>query len=136
VLPVRVSEDRERFEWTWTVVGERNWTEASVSRAGVTLRGSYPLNSRERARGTHVWEVSLTVEKRKDSGVPAEAVWKVQARGSDAAASAASGTLSLGPGTVDAAVQSLRSHPLTTGLPARIDLAALGQERVRLVIEK
>jgi hypothetical protein len=64
ILARKVADKLERVEWQWTLVGDRNWTEARSNDDGFVLGGPYPFNSRSTLGGTHVWTVSLAVWRR------------------------------------------------------------------------
>ena len=66
-----VEESAKKIHWKWSVIGERNWTEASVNDnaggATLSLNKTYPLNTPLRRGGCNIWECDLTGELSGDS---------------------------------------------------------------------
>src|SRR5579862_4216498 len=68
ILAERIHDDDRAFEWQWTIVGDRNWTECAHKGTTFTLAGSYPLNSLRGAGGTHIWVMTVAVRKKAVAG--------------------------------------------------------------------
>lgn len=63
ILARKIADTPDRVEWQWTLVGDRNWTEATSRPDGFELGGAYPFNSRSTLGGTHIWIVDLAVAR-------------------------------------------------------------------------
>jgi hypothetical protein len=65
IVPRKVREDGETVHWTWTLVGDRNWTgfkSWSVGQtAGLELVGSFLLDATDRGPASNAYECELVI---------------------------------------------------------------------------
>ncbi len=122
----------DHAQWTWSVLGERNWTITTAHDTQLTLGGSYPLNDVKHYHGCNTWNCDLTVDR--DRAHPDQAAWTLTLHGSNGKTAVTRGAMPLGGGDLSSAVAS----PLETGavekLPATFHLAKLGAQDVTVVV--
>jgi hypothetical protein len=61
IVPQKVREDDEAVHWTWTIVGDRNWTGLSSSNTWVELASSFPLDATDRGPASNAYECELVI---------------------------------------------------------------------------
>lgn len=63
IVPRKVKEDAQTVHWTWTLVGDRSWTNYKSSGEGQTteweLADSLPLDATDRGPGANAFECEL-----------------------------------------------------------------------------
>jgi hypothetical protein len=108
ILARHLKSDSRSVQWVWTVVGDRNWRTATQNGDTYRLSNSYPLNSTSQSGGTHVWEMSMTVQSGA-APLTGSAKLIITLRGSNM-------TIAEGGGGVD-----LRGQPLTDAVRVQVD---------------
>jgi hypothetical protein len=137
VITTKLREDATHFSWLWTIIGERNWSQATTSPNELRLASSYPLNSRSKVGGTHIWEARITMEPASVAGGNHSYLMQVQLRGSNATMSMSSTPIDLGMGSsLTGAARVIQSQETTVSLPATITLASVGRKDITLKIER
>src|SRR5207253_7481671 len=107
-----------------------NWMTSRISDSRFTLTGSYPLNSRPRSGGTHIWVMDISAEVKGT-----EVRWRAELRGSNAAGVNQSSAMPLPNGGMRGALAPLAQGDVTLPLPANLDLARLGGKTFSIGIE-
>ena len=108
----------------WSLIGERNWTSASVDGLTATLGGVYPLNAADRQGGTNVWEIDLaTTPQGSYTG------WKLKVHGSNGASAESSGRAS---GSLSLALDT----DADLLLPAQQPLARIGDATLKIAVAR
>ena len=134
IVPTRIQEDARKFSWLWTIVGDRNWINGQSNGSELRLSGSYPLNSKDRGGGTHIWEARIEVEPGKS---PSSFLLNVKLRGSNAAMGGSTADVELGPGvTLTGEVRAIQPNETTLALPATLKLATVGRRTITLRIDE
>lgn len=135
IIPEMVRSDAREVNWSWTVIGDRNWKLASGGGTSFTLSDSFPFNDASRG-GTHVWELWISAKSvgTAPKGVIVE--YEAQLRGSNGA-SVKTGVrrVETHSPTLAAAVlieQGLKSTP---SLPTTVKLASVGTEYITLEVK-
>jgi hypothetical protein len=137
IVATPIKEDTKHFSWLWTIIGERNWTRASASSTGLKLSGTYPMNSKDRVGGTHIWEARITIEPAGRTTARATYLMHCQLRGSNAAMADSTITLEVDANsTLTSVARAIQRTETTAGLPATISLASVGRRNINLEIER
>jgi hypothetical protein len=116
----------------WSLIGERNWSEATATGTELRLGQPSPLNDPAKKSGCNIWECDLTVTPK--SGDPNTLVWKTRIHGSDGT-TAESGGENAVSGGLDAVRIELGKDSVQR-LPASLTLARIGDRTVTLSVTK
>lgn len=127
-------ETPDRANWTWSILGERNWTAPSANGARATLGDSYPLNDVKRQHGCNTWNCDLTVIR--DRARTEQADWTLTLHGSNGMTARSAGAVPLNGGDVAGVTRIEADRASTVDLPATFVLAHLGGTDITLKIEK
>ncbi len=134
VVAVKVEESAARVHWKWSVIGERNWKQATAEGKNrvvrMTLAQTYALNSVSERGGCNIWECDLLVTRAAKPTDPATYV--VTLHGSDGATVTTQGTVASSGDKLPVDIaQSVNTVPR---LPADVALATIGDIPVTLRI--
>ena len=132
IVATKLQDDSKHFAWLWTIIGERNWTTASVGPSEMKLNASYPLNSKDKVGGTNIWEARVLIEPAKTGGYQLH----LQLRGSNAAVSESTAQIDVSPdGTLTNVARAVQSTETIQSLPEFLTLATVGRRNITLKIE-
>lgn len=132
IFPKKVSEGPKKVQWMWTILGDRNWSNSSISPRVVTISGSFPLNSLTRTGGTHVWELWITATT-TDASQAATVNLETKIRGSNGAG--VTTTASIDRAKLSDAIRPMLKQTNTFRIPADVEIAEVGGKTVKLVIK-
>lgn len=118
----RLEDTETRKHWKWTVLGDRNWTEASVTGATAALTGTYGMSAAGKSGGCPTWECDFSAAQ----GAGGAWRWKVVVHGSNGKTATGSGTTR--------SVRIVGVSDTETGLPASLRLAELAESPVVLTL--
>ncbi len=127
VIARKIDDPANTVHWKWSVIGERNWTEARVTdtpELSVVLDKTSPLSDPMKRQGCNIWEVDLTTN-RTGEGI----AWKARIHGSDGMTAEKEGVIS-GVQNPNEAVHILQEKDTLTKLPAQLSLARIGEQAV------
>jgi hypothetical protein len=133
VLARKIEDPANTFHWKWSVIGERNWTEAHVTdtpEVSVVLDKASPLSEPMKRKGCNIWEVDVTA-KSAEGGI----AWKARIHGSDGTTVEKEGIIS-GETNPREAVRVLQEKDIVAKLPAQLTLARIGERTVTFRIAR
>jgi hypothetical protein len=129
----KIEQTPDRLHWKWSVIGERNWTEARAADGQLSLAKTYPLNSTVRRGGCNIWECDLTAER----GPAANMIrWTAILHGSVGTTVRDEGTVRDTGGGPVSAVRVELDRDTVERLSADLLLAHVGETAIRLRIER
>lgn len=137
IVATPIKEDTKHLSWLWTIIGERNWTRALASPSGLKLGGTYPMNSKDRVGGTHIWEARISIEPAGQTAARSTYLMHCQLRGSNAAMSDSTITFDVdASSTLTSVARAVLRTETTVALPATVTLASVGRKNITLEIER
>lgn len=116
----------------WTMIGERNWSEAAATATGMSLTKTSALNDPTKKSGCNIWECDLIVEPKPNT--PNTLTWKTRIHGIDGTTKESSGDTPSSDGLK--AVRILVDKDTLVRLSANLTLAQVGDKAITLSIEK
>jgi hypothetical protein len=120
VLVTVIDAGPERHHVKWTVLGDRNWVQASATDGTLRLQQTYPLNVTDRAGGCHTWECDLTADA---TG------WKAVVHGSN-------GVTAMQSGKTGGAFTARLTADTAVDVPANVVLADIGETKLTLILDR
>ena len=122
----------DHAQWTWSILGERNWTAPSASDTHLTLAQSYPLNDVVRRHGCNTWNCELTLDR--DVASTSTGHWILKLHGSNGQTAQSIGTVPLKGGDLSSAVSAVQDRDTNSNLPASLTLATLGDRDITIAV--
>lgn len=132
IVTTKIKDSLDSVHWKWSVIGERNWTEANVSATTASLGGTYPLNSTSRSGGCHVWECDVIVKR---TG-PDSAEYVLNLHGSNGTTARTSGSLPSVKKGDALPIEPAQETDTLLRLPAELRLATVDGKPITFRIEK
>jgi hypothetical protein len=135
IVAKQLQEDANTFQWQWTVIGDRNWMEASIDGSNIMIGSSYPFNSKSKTGGTQVWDITVTLQKKP--GAAQGTVDKlITVRGSNGTTANSNGFLTLTGGSLKESVRVLQPTETTMRLPVNLPLVSIGKQDISLRVSE
>jgi hypothetical protein len=135
IVVKQLQEDANVFQWQWTVIGDRNWTEASINGSSIVIGSSYPFNSKSKTGGTQVWEITVTLQK-KPGAAQGTVDRLITVRGSNGATANSNGFITLTGGSLKENARVLQPTEKTLRLPVNLPLVSIGRQDISLRVSE
>lgn len=140
IVSRRITQTPEKLHWKWSLIGERNWTEARASETEMALSKTYALNDPLTSGGCNIWECDLIAERTTGKGAKPSLRWRTILHGSDGTTREGKGTLPIGGNeagvSLSAAVRILVDKDALQRLPAETVLARVADREVTLRVSE
>jgi hypothetical protein len=116
----------------WSLIGERNWSEANATDTVIRLARPSPLNDPEKKSGCNIWECDLIISpKSTDANT---LTWTARIHGSDGTTKEGNGETTVSNGMDAVRVELDRDAVLR--LPADAVLARIGDKTITLSVAR
>jgi hypothetical protein len=133
IVTRKIEQTTDKVHWKWSLIGERNWTDARAAGGQMSLEKTYPLNSTSQRGGCNVWECDLTAER---GAAPGSVHWTAVLHGSVGTTVRDEGTVPDPGGGPTALVRIEMDHDTVERLPTDLTLADVGGTWIHLRIDR
>ena len=133
VVRTIVSESASEVNLEWSIIGDRNWSKLVLADGEIRLDLSYPLNSREKSSGTHLWIINAKIVATGSSESKTGKV-NLNVRGSNAIQRNVELPFKLTSGKSIESLVQLVNRTDNLSIPAKLPLLVVGNVKINLVI--